>query len=95
MTGVLYDLEVNAEGNLVLPVELRETLGLQAGDTLRLVQTEEALLLIPRRLLVPAFADYLSTLLGEKGLTVADLLAGGEAIRDELFQERYGDLASE
>lgn len=93
MAGVMYEVEVNEEGNLVLPAELRESLGLQAGDMLRLVQTDENLLLIPRRLLVPEFADFMSKLLAEKGLTVDDLLASGEDIRDELFQERYSDLA--
>lgn len=95
MAGVMYEVEVNEEGNLVLPAELRESLGLQAGDMLRLVQTDENLLLIPRRLLVPEFADFMSKLLAEKGLTVDDLLASGEDIRDELFQERYSDLAAE
>ncbi len=92
MTNVTYEINVDAEGKLILPAELREALGLQAGDTLKVVQTDDHLLLIPKRLLVPEFADYMSKLLAEKGLTVADLLASGEEIRDELFKERYGDL---
>jgi AbrB family looped-hinge helix DNA binding protein len=95
MASVTYEVEVSAEGNLILPVELRRALGLQAGDTLKLVQTDDNLLLLPRRLLVPEFADYMSRLLAEKGLTVADLLASGEEIREELFRERYGDLLSD
>lgn len=94
MTSVTYEVNVDAEGSLVLPVELREALGLQAGDTLKVVQTENHLLLIPKRLLVPEFADYMGKLLAEKGLTVGDLLASGEEIRDELFEERYGGLLS-
>jgi len=94
MASITYEVNVDAEGNLALPVELREALGLQAGDTLTLVQTEDHLLLIPKRLLVPEFADYLSKLLAEKGLTVSDLLASSEEIRDELFEERYGGLLS-
>jgi AbrB family looped-hinge helix DNA binding protein len=94
MTSVMYEVNVDSEGNLTLPVELREALGLQAGDTLKVVQTEDHLLLIPKRLLVPELADYMSKLLAEKGLTVGDLLASGEEIRDELFKERYGDLLS-
>lgn len=95
MTSSVYEVEINAEGNLILPAELREALGLQVGDTLKLVQTEDNLLLIPRRLLVAEFAEYMSKLLAEKGLTVDDLLASGEEIRDELFRERYGDLLSD
>jgi AbrB family looped-hinge helix DNA binding protein len=95
MVSVTYEVNVDAEGNLTLPIELREALGLQAGDTLTVVQTENHLLLIPKRLLVPEFADYMSNLLAEKGLTVADLLASGEEVRDDLFQERYGDLFSD
>lgn len=95
MANAMYEVEVSAEGNLILPIELRDALELQAGDTLKLVQTEDNLVLIPRWLLVPEFADYMSKLLAEKGLTVADLLASGEEMRDELFQERYGDLLSD
>jgi AbrB family looped-hinge helix DNA binding protein len=94
MTSITYEVNVDAEGNLTLPMELRESLGLQIGDTLKVMQTDDYVLLIPKRLLVPEFAEYMSKLLAEKGLTVDDLLASGEEIRDELFQERYGSLSS-
>ncbi|MBN2302903.1 MAG: AbrB/MazE/SpoVT family DNA-binding domain-containing protein [Anaerolineae bacterium] len=93
MVDAIYEVNVDAEGKLTLPAELRESLGLQADDTLKIVQTGEHVLLIPKRLLVPEFAGYMSQLLADKGLTVDNLLASGEDIRDELFQERYGDLA--
>jgi len=94
MTNITYEVNVDAEGNLTLPMELRESLGLQIGDTLKVMQTDDYVLLIPKRLLVPEFAEYMSKLLAEKGLTVDDLLASGEEIRDELFRERYGSLSS-
>ena len=93
MTNITYEVNVDAEGNLTLPMELRESLGLQIGDTLKVMQTDDYVLLIPKRLLVPEFAEYMSKLLAEKGLTVDDLLASGEEIRDELFRERYGGLS--
>jgi AbrB family looped-hinge helix DNA binding protein len=93
MTNITYEVNVDAEGNLTLPMELRESLGLQIGDTLKVMQTDDYVLLIPKRLLVPEFAEYMSKLLAEKGLTVDDLLASGEEIRDELFRERYGSLS--
>ena len=93
MTNITYEVNVDAEGNLTLPMELRESLGLQIGDTLKVMQTDDYVLLIPKRLLVPEFAEYMSRLLAEKGLTVDDLLASGEEIRDELFRERYGGLS--
>jgi AbrB family looped-hinge helix DNA binding protein len=93
MTNITYEVNVDAEGNLSLPMELRESLGLQIGDTLKVMQTDDYVLLIPKRLLVPEFAEYMSKLLAEKGLTVDDLLASGEEIRDELFRERYGSLS--
>ena len=93
MTNITYEVKVDAEGNLTLPMELRESLGLQIGDTLKVMQTDDYVLLIPKRLLVPEFAEYMSKLLAEKGLTVDDLLASGEEIRDDLFRERYGSLS--
>jgi AbrB family looped-hinge helix DNA binding protein len=73
MTNITYEVNVDAEGNLTLPMELRESLGLQIGDTLKIMQTDDYVLLIPKRLLVPKFAEYMSKLLAEKGLTVDDL----------------------
>jgi AbrB family looped-hinge helix DNA binding protein len=90
MATLTYELHVDADGNLALPKALREALGLQTGDTVKVMQTDDHVLLIPKRLLVPAFADYMSKLLAEKGLTLDDLLAESEDIRDDLFQERYG-----
>jgi AbrB family looped-hinge helix DNA binding protein len=93
MTNITYEVNVDAEGNLTLPMELRESLGLQIGDTLKVMQTDDYVLLIPKRPLVPEFAEYMSKLVAQKGLTVDDLLASGEEIRDELFRERYGSLS--
>ena len=95
MANVSYEIEVGEQGDLRLPADLRESLGLQAGDTVRLVQTDDHLLMIPTRLLVPEFAAYMQGLLAEKGLTLADLLAGGEDEREKLFRERYEQLATD
>jgi bifunctional DNA-binding transcriptional regulator/antitoxin component of YhaV-PrlF toxin-antitoxin module len=91
---ITFEISANADGNLTLPDALREALGLQVGDTLKVVQTDDHLLLIPRKLLVPEFANYMSRLLAEKGLTMDELLASGSTIRDELFAERYDELES-
>jgi AbrB family looped-hinge helix DNA binding protein len=94
MSTIAYEVLVDENGNLALPKELRESLGLQTGDTVKVMQTDDHVLLIPKRLLVPEFADYMSKLLAEKGLTVDDLLTSSEDIREELFQERYGSLST-
>ncbi len=94
MKTLTYEVEIGADGELALPAELRESLGLQTGDSLKLIQTEDSLLLIPTRLLVPEFADYMSKLLAEQGLSVADFLAGAKEERAILFQELYGDLTT-
>lgn len=95
MRETFYEISVNESGDLTLPQALRDALGLQVGDTLRVMETDNHFMLIPKRLMVPAFADYFSTLLEAKGLTVNDLLDSGESIRDALFAERYGDVDSE
>lgn len=94
MSTITYEVHVDANGNLVLPKELLESLGLQIGDTVKVMQTDDHVLLIPKRLLVPEFAEYMSKLLAEKGLTVDDLLTSSEDIREELFRERYGSLSN-
>jgi hypothetical protein len=42
---------------------------------------------------VDEFAEKLSEALARQGLTPDDLIADGEALRQALFEERYGDLA--
>ncbi|GIK66093.1 MAG: hypothetical protein BroJett018_38870 [Chloroflexota bacterium] len=95
MKTLTYEVEIGADGELSLPAELRESLGLQAGDSLKLIQTEDSLLMIPTRLLVPEFADYMSRLLAEQGVSVADFLAGAKGEREILFQELYGNLTTD
>src|SRR5690554_1181471 len=94
MQNTIYEINLNAEGDLPLPEALREALGLQADDAVKVVHTSDHLLLIPKRLLVSEFADYMSKLLAEKGLTLNDVLESGATIRAELFAERYGDLSA-
>lgn len=89
-----YELQLDDDGKFTFPTELRESLGLQVGDSIIVVEDENGLLLIPNRLLVPEFADYVSKLMKEKGITLSDLLASGQQQREKLFEERYGDLAT-
>ena len=89
-----YELQIGEDGSLTLPAELRAAMGLQAGDTLTLVQGEGEVWFMPTRLLVPEVAEFISKRLVEKGLTVNDLLAGLAEEREILFKERYGDLAA-
>lgn len=87
-----YELNIGEQGEIIVPEALRMAMGLHAGDTITAIQDEDGLIMIPNRLLVPEFAGYLSALLAERGLSVDDLMASGEDIRDTLFRERYGEL---
>jgi bifunctional DNA-binding transcriptional regulator/antitoxin component of YhaV-PrlF toxin-antitoxin module len=94
MRTLTYEVEIGADGELSLPLELRESLGLQVGDSLKLIQTEDNLVMIPTQLLVPEFADYMSKLLAEQGISAIDFLDGAKEEREKLFKERYGDLTT-
>jgi AbrB family looped-hinge helix DNA binding protein len=90
-----FEVRIDDEGRLILPDTVRQSLGLQTGDVLRLVQTEDRVILIPTRLLVPEVADYLHKLLHDAGLTLDDLLENSHIEREKLFQERYGHLLTD
>ena len=90
----VYELEVNADGTLNLPSEVRDRMGLQAGDTITLIESEDSLYIIPTMLLVPEFAEYMAALLKENDLTVSDLVSS-KSEREKLFRERYGHLTAD
>lgn len=94
MASVRYEIQVDEHGNFAVPEALRETLGLQTGDLLTVLQDENGLLMIPTRLVLPEVAERITHLLTEAGLTVADLLAGLDEAGDEIYQETYGNVTT-
>jgi AbrB family looped-hinge helix DNA binding protein len=65
-----------SNGTVVIPAEVRETLGLMAGEELEVVVENHGITLIPRSSIVELVKDHLQSTIGERSLV------------DELIDER-------
>ncbi len=84
-----YDIRLRQRGQITVPREVRDRLGVDEGDTLTLVQVGSVLLLTPKRPVVPLLADRIVQLMEEEGVTLADLLIGLEEERAAIYEERW------
>lgn len=94
VTAKPYIVRLRERGQITLPVQLREELGVEVGDFFTIVKVDSYVVMTPRRLMVSEVSGQLEQLLAEKGLTLDDLLSGLEDERAGLFEEQYGQLVS-
>ncbi len=89
MDALTNDIEVREDGTVVLPAELWEGYGLKAGDSLSAIQTRNGILIAPRAVLIDRLLDEIGDDLKAKGFTLEQMLADGEAIRQEIYDQKY------
>ncbi len=77
-------------GQVTIPLEIREKLGLEPGDMIAFVETEHGIILSPQEMVAIDALDKMGMLLREKGITVDELIESGREIRGELIQKEYG-----
>lgn len=90
----VYQVQIDEQGRIILPAALRDDLGLQAGDPLTLIQTEDDLIVLPTRLILPELNQHFAQAMKDGGLKLDDLLSASQTEREQLFQERYGHLTN-
>jgi AbrB family looped-hinge helix DNA binding protein len=83
---------IQANGQVTLPADVRERLGLKEGDLVAIEETPEGVLIIPRGVVALKALDEIGSALKEQGPTLEDVIERGRAIREELYRERYGHL---
>lgn len=93
-TAKPYVVQLKEQGQITLPAQLREELGVDIGDFFTIVKVDSYVVMTPKRLMVSEVTGQLEQLLAEKGLTLDDLLKGLEDERAKLFEEQYGQLVS-
>ncbi len=85
---------VRDRGRVTIPASVREEYGLEEGTALILAKEKDRLVLYPsREEYVEALLDQVGRALKERGITLKELLEDGEEIREEVFRERYPELA--
>ncbi len=76
---------------IAIPEEFRAILGLDEGGAYTVVQLDTFLLLYPKRLVSLEALEGMRQVFEEEGVTLDDLLEGLDEVRQEIYDERYGD----
>ena len=79
-----------ASGQVALPADLRERLGLKRGDMVAVVETADGLLLTSRRAAIERELSEVDAELRKQGLSLDELIQSGREIRGDLLKELYG-----
>lgn len=82
--------EDSSAGQVALPVDLREKLGLRRGDIVAVIETPNGLLLTSQRAAVERDLARVDTELREHGVSLDEMVESGREIRAAIARERYG-----
>jgi AbrB family looped-hinge helix DNA binding protein len=91
--GMVVNVTLRDRRQMTLPREVCEALGVRPGDRLELRVEDGALIIRPGRVAALEALQAIQQALEEAGITEEELLESGRQIRDELFREKYPDLA--
>jgi len=78
---------VQEKGQVTIPAEIRRKLGLEKGDLVAFVETEQGVLISPQETIAMDALDRIGKVLREKGLTLEELMESGREIRGKLLEK--------
>lgn len=82
-------VRVQERGQVTIPKEIRERLGLKKGDLVTFVETEQGVMIKPAEIVVSAALDEIGEALKEKGLSLEELIERGGEIRGDNVDEDF------
>lgn len=83
-------VRVQEKGQVTLPIEVRERLGLKKGDLVAVMETGEGVLITPQEIVATKALNRLGEVLKEKGLSLEELIESGREERGSIIEEQYG-----
>lgn len=85
-------VRLRERGQITIPQAVRDkwSAGTNDLDVLNLIEIGTAVILSPKKLLLPELSKQFSALMDEEGVSLADLLEGLAEERQAIYQERYG-----
>jgi antitoxin PrlF len=81
---------VQEKGQVTIPSEIREKLGIKKGDFVAFVETTQGVLITPREVVATETLEKIGAVLREKGITLEELIASGRELRGKIIEEDYG-----
>jgi AbrB family looped-hinge helix DNA binding protein len=86
----LTTTKIGEKGQLTVPKQFREDLGLQNGAPFAVLRLGDGLILLPEQQRFERLCQQVSSALTAAGATREDLLATLPEARDRVFARRYG-----
>ncbi len=83
-------VRVQRNGQVTIPREIRERLGLKKGDVVIVTLGGDAVVVRPLRAVTETAMDQTAGELRGRGVTMEDLIETGRHFRGELLEKRYG-----
>ena len=80
---------IQESGSVTLPANFRKKYGLEPGDEISFIETDEGLLISTREALIEKLLDTIGDDLRAKGVTLDELIESGRELRDELLKKHY------
>ena len=77
------------KGQVTLPAELRQRLGIEKGDLVAVVETPEGSLISPRDDPFIRALDQIGAALRERNVTLEELIESGREERAKIIREQY------
>ncbi|MFB8793042.1 MAG: hypothetical protein U7126_02140 [Microcoleus sp.] len=83
-----FQILLGQGGEITIPQLLQDSLNVNQGDMLVLLQIGNLILLVPKQPQAPQLIDRIATIMENENLELTDLLVGLEAEREAIWQEK-------
>ena len=83
-------VRIQEKGQVTIPTEIRKKLGLKRGDLVAVMETPDGVFITPQQVVAAKALDSIGDILKEQGVSLDELIASGQDIREDLIQETYG-----
>lgn len=83
-------VRVLSDGQVPLPDDVRQRLGIRAGNVVSVLETADGILITSREVAVHRALDRMGDALREQNLSLEDLIESGREERAKLVREEYG-----
>lgn len=85
---------VQKKGQVTIPAEMRDKLGLKEGDLVAFIETDDGILISPQEVLALRALDRIGAALKQQGISLDELIESGREERSKIIKEKY-DLSEE
>ena len=89
----LNTTKIGEKGQLTVPKQFREELGLETGAPFAVLRLGDGLILLPEQRRFDTLCERISSTLTAAGVTPEDVVATLPQTRERVFERRYGSAA--